>query len=246
MLALGRQPMPSSILLNGTIYRHQKTVKHDFWAATGFYDNSQGQRIVVKLARTNDFWAIPMRWSGRFLCGREVRFYRALSDLPNIPHLLGTIGQTGFVHEFVAGTPLARNVAIPNGFFAELQQLMENLHRRGIAYVDINKQPNLLIGDNGRPYLIDFQISWNIRDLGDNFLNRWWLKRLQRADRYHLLKHKRRSRPNEMTREELQIVSRPSPIIRLHRFITKPYFRLRRMTIKRLRHSGRMPMETIA
>ena len=244
MLALGRRPMPKSILLGGIIYGHQETVKHDFWAATAFYQDENGSRVVLKLARTTDFFSLPMAWCGRFLCQREARFYRKLADSPNVPRLLGTVGRTGLVHEFVPGQSLANAGRIPDGFFAALQRLMSDIHRRGMAYVDTNKSYNIIVGDDGRPYLIDFQISWNLADLGNSFLNRWWLSRLQRADRYHLLKHKRRLRPDEITRDEMEVVTRPTALIRLHRFLTKPYFRLRRSMFRRLRQAGYLMPET--
>src|SRR6185295_15141631 len=97
---------------------------------------------------------------------------------------------------------LSKQHPVPDGFFAQLQALILELHRRGIAYVDTNKPENILLGDDGRPHLIDFQISWDLHDFGNWWLNRWWLHRLQREDFYHILKHKLRLRPDEMTPEE--------------------------------------------
>src|SRR5439155_21876200 len=153
---------------------------------------------------------------------------------------LGRAGATGFLHEFVPGRALSRNRPVPDGFFDQLLELIAELHRRDIAYVDANKPENILLGDDGRPHLIDFQISWDLHELGDNFLNRWWLRRLQRADIYHVLKHKKRMRPDELSEGERHIVENRGTFIRVHRFITKPYFKLRRTTFKRLRASGRL------
>src|SRR5258707_12335587 len=100
-----------------------------------------------------------------------MRFYRKLQDLPNIPRLLGTVGDTGFVHEFVAGRPLASERPVPDGFFDRLVDSLAELHRRGIAYVDTNKPENILLGDDGQPHLIDFQISWD---------SPFFLRRMQR------------------------------------------------------------------
>jgi len=246
MLALGKQPLPPTLRLGQSVYRHVRTIKHDFFAATAFYDDAAGNRIVLKLGRTADFSGIPLRWMGRVLCQRELRFYRRLGDLPNIPRLLGRVGETGLVHAYARGKPLGRNVKVPNGFFAALERLLAEVHRRDIAYVDTNKSPNLLIGDDNQPYLIDFQISWDLQDLGDNPLNRWWLRRLQREDRYHILKHKRRLRPDELSAAELAAGKRRSLLIRLHRMVFKPYFLVRRAIMKRLRESGRLLRETTA
>ena len=240
MRALGRHDLPCAITIGGEVYRHIRTIKHDFFAATGFFENAAGECVVAKVGRTAPFAGIAMDWVGRFLCRRELRFYRALADLPNVPRLLGTFGKTGFVHAFVPGQPLQRQLKVPDGFFDRLQSLMAEVHKRRIAYVDANKSPNILVGDDGLPYLIDFQISWDIHVMGDTPVNRWCLARMQREDLYHILKHKRRLRPDELTAEELDATRRPSLLIRAHRFITRPYFRLRRTTFKRLRASGKL------
>lgn len=240
MRALGRRELPDKIDLGGIEYRLLRTVKHDFFAATGFYENSSGQRVVLKISRTQDFAGIPMLWSGKLLSGRELRFYRKLDDLPNVPRLLGTVGETGFVHEYVPGRPLSRDKPVPDGFFRQLQDLLDELHRRGMAYVDTNKCQNILLGDDGRPHLIDFQISWDLQELGNSWLNRLWVSHLQRSDLYHVLKHKRRMRPDELTPLEREQSQRQSLLLRLHRFVFKPYFRFRRRTFQRLRETGRL------
>jgi RIO-like serine/threonine protein kinase len=242
MRAIGRRELPATIAVGGDNYVHEQTVKHDFWAVTGFYrrPDAQGKRIVLKMSRMDDFAGFPLEWVGRWLCRREMRFYTKLDDLPNVPPLLGTVGPTGFVHDFVEGKPLSADRPVPDGFFDQLVALLNELHRRQIAYVDTNKPENILLGDDGQPHLIDFQISYDVHELGNTWLNRRLLRLLQQEDLYHILKHKKRLRPDEMTPEELACAERKSWPIRLHRFITKPYFLLRRRTFKRLRDTGQL------
>jgi RIO-like serine/threonine protein kinase len=240
MRALGKAGLPDTLTVNGVTFRHRATLKHDFFAATGFYEDADGRRVVLKVGRVVEFAGVPLLWVGRWLCRREVRFYSRLSDLPNVPAVLGTWGPTGFVHDYVPGRPLHPSRPVPDGFFDQLVELLKELHRRGVAYVDTNKPENILLGDDGRPHLIDFQISWDLIELGDTRLNRWWLARLQREDIDHILKHKKRLRPDEMTEQEREQVGRRSALIRLHRFVFKPYFRFRRRTFSRLRETGRL------
>lgn len=240
MRALGRRDLPPSITVNGCTYLHERTIKHDFWAVTGFYQSAEKQRVVLKMSRTEDFAGVPLSWVGRWLCNREMRFYSKLGDLPNVPALLGRVGTTGFVHGFVEGMPLSKDRPIPDTFFKDLNDLLDELHRRDVAYVDTNKPENILLGSDGKPHLIDFQISYDMHELGNWWLNRRLLAQLQREDAYHILKHKRKLRPDQITPEELAIADHVSWFIRLHRFITRPYFRLRRRTFKRLRETGRL------
>src|SRR6188768_3291637 len=113
MRALGKSDLPQTLLIDGVPWRHVRTHKHDFWAATGFYENDRGERAVLKMGRTEPFMGFPLEWTGKFLCKREVRFYRRLADLPNVPKVLGTVGTTGFIHEFAKGEPLSRERPVP-------------------------------------------------------------------------------------------------------------------------------------
>jgi serine/threonine protein kinase len=169
-----------------------------------------------------------------------MRFYRALSDLPNVPPLIGKVGETGFAHAFAPGTPLSKDRPIPDSFFNELHQLMEELHRRNIAYVDTNKPQNILHGEDDHPHLIDFQISYDLVDLWNTPINRWILRRMQREDFYHLLKHKKSLRPDLMSPEEIAQSEKRSWIIKVHRAIATPFRKIRRRTLKRLRDSGQL------
>ena len=94
--------------------------------------------------------------------------------------------------------------------------------------------------DDDRPHLIDFQISHDLHELGDTFLNRWLLQRLQSEDFYHLLKHKKNLRPDLMSEQELEDSQRRSWFIRIHRAIATPIRKVRRRTLKRLRDSGKL------
>jgi hypothetical protein len=150
--------------------------------------------------------------------------------------LLGALGETGFMHAFVPGHPLGRRESVGDAFFDELFALVRALHARHIAYVDLNKRQNILVGDDGRPYLIDFQISLLLPPAGWQRwrLARWLLARFQQADCYHCLKHKRRLRPDQLTADEQRAVARLSPWIRLHRWIARPLTRFRRRTLRHL------------
>ena len=240
MRALGRAGLPRTFNLGGRSYTLRRTMKHDFFAATALYGDDSGHLVVLKIGRTTDFAGVPLLSVGRWLCRREMHFYEKLADLPNVPRVLGTVGPTGFVHEYVLGRPLEKDRPVPEGFFDDLLRLLAELHRRGIVYVDTNKPQNILVGDDGRPHLIDFQISYDVERAARWIPRRWLLRRLRQEDVYHVLKHKRRIRPDEMTREERELSTRQSALIRLHRFITRPYFLLRRRTFKRLRETGQL------
>ncbi|MCG3127157.1 MAG: hypothetical protein CHACPFDD_02015 [Phycisphaerae bacterium] len=234
--------MPQTVDCGGCRYELIETFKHDFFAATGAYRSESGQLAVLKIGRESSLLAIPMAWIGRWLARREFRMYQLVSDLSGVPALVGMVGRNGLMHAFVPGRALGRDDQVDDQFFARLAELLTALHARGIAYVDLNKRQNILLGDDGRPYLIDFQIALYLppRGLGRFWPARWLLSRFQAADWYHYAKHKRRLRPDLLTPEERTRVERLSVWIRLHRLWARPATQVRRWILRRLRRRETM------
>ncbi|MFO0837211.1 MAG: hypothetical protein U1D55_01700 [Phycisphaerae bacterium] len=238
LYALPEGRLPESVECRGERFTLVETFKHDFFAATGLYRGPRGL-AVLKLGRASDLVSIPTAWIGEFLTRREVRIYSRLQDQSGVPELIGKVGRNGFLHAFVPGHPLGRDERVSDTFFDELFALLRALHERDIAYVDLNKRQNVLMGDDGRPYLIDFQISLDLSGGGWRRWPpmRWLLARFQQADWYHALKHKRRLRPDLLTPDERLRVERLSIWIRLHRAVARPLTNLRRRALRRLHRS---------
>ena len=194
---------------------------------------------MLKMGRINDILSVPAAWIGSFLTGREVHMYEQVQDLAGVPRLIGRVGQTGFLHAYVPGRPLGREDEVSDTFFDELQQMLATIHGRDMAYVDLNKRQNVLLGEDGKPYLIDFQISLHLPQRGWTGLAplRWLLRRFQAADNYHVLKHKRRLRRDLLSETEAASVERLSIWIRLHRLIARPLTNLRRRVLRRMARS---------
>ncbi len=233
--ALGRKTLPDTVTLADGSYQLVRLFKHDFFAITALYSRDSN-KAVLKVGRMADFLGLPCGWIGRLLAGHEAAAYRRLADLEAVPRFLGRWGKHGFAHAYVEGHPLRKGERVPEGFFRCLREALDEIHRRGMAYVDLEKPQNVIVGDDGRPYLIDFQIAWHWpREYGGNLWPaRWLLRRLQGADRYHLLKLQRRTRPDQLTPQQLAASYRKPWYIRLHRWVTQPAMRLRRRTLERL------------
>jgi hypothetical protein len=226
----GAMPRPS-FTLGGRTYRLEKTLKQDFFAATGRYVGAGGERVVLKHYHTEPWLGCPLAWAGRLMADREIRHYRLLQDTGGVPRLLGRVGRTALVHVWVEGCDLLdRREPVPDDFFDRLEALVAAMHRRYMAYVDMNKPDNVLAADDGRPVLIDFQISWAPR-LGRGplrGLKRRLLALLQEADRYHVRKLKRRFRPDLMSEAERAAAREPPWFLRMHRLVGAPLRDLRR------------------
>ena len=239
--ALGRDEPPESVQLVGESYRRLTIVKHDSWAATAIYASASRQ-AVCKFNRRQPIFLLPMRWLGRLLAARERGFMERLAGIEGIPVSLGPVCvadhslEHAVSHEFIAGHPLAEGERVADDFFPRLSDVLAEVHRRGVAHVDLHKRENILVDDAGAPHLIDFQISFAIPTR-----SRWaaailggTLRMLQRCDEYHLLKHRIRHRPDQLSLTAADIQRVRPWWIRAHRSIAVPFRCVRRWLLTQL------------
>ena len=239
--ALGASNPPLNITINGQVYDRETIIKHDSWAATALYRGPAG-RTVCKFNRQQSVLGLPMRWLGRLLAKREKKFLRRLAGVPNVPQLTGDIyvGERRLTHavnhDYVPGHTLRPCEKVGITFFEEMRELVAKVHRCDVAHVDLHKRENILVGNDGKPYLLDFQISFA--------LPKWWpgnsspvralLRTLQQIDIYHLHKHIARSYPDYHGRTVEEEVANAPRWIRLHRRFGVPLRSLRRDLLVKL------------
>ena len=249
MFAFSRPP-PEQIQIAGRAYRLVRVFKHDFWAATCLYETSgeaEFPRLVVKRGRMQPFCGLPLGWYGRWLAAHEEGIYRLLEGVEGVPRWVGRLGEAGFAIEFIEAKPLDHLDKPPDGFFDRLREVFYEIHGRGVAYCDANKRSNILVTDDGRPFLVDFQIS--IRERSDW---PWPLRQIVRRvvaylagkDLYHIYKHKRRLAPQELRPDEAALSVKRSGLHWLHRKLTKPYRSLRRKFLQKLFAKGALRSPT--
>ena len=230
-------------MVRGATYRRVEILKHDSWAATAIYRNEANERIVCKFGRSAPIVGIPMAWVGRVLALREARFLRRLADLETIPNDLGQVSIDGrhlpnaLARCYIDGEPLRVKQKIDPRIFEELHGLLQALHKRNIAYVDLHKLENIIIGHGDRPHLIDFQVCFGLSERwpGNGRLARYCLARLQELDMYHFNKHLWRCLPETLTAEEIRQKSRIPLLIRIHRLFAVPLRTARRRLLVLIR-----------
>lgn len=125
-------------------------------------------------------------WIARRLLARERRALRALAGLAGIPRERDGGTAKVLVREWVAGVPLSRAGSLPVDFFENLDALVAAIHARGVCHNDLHKEANVLLGDDGFPWLIDFQLASVHARGGRSFETR------RREDLRHVEKHRRR------------------------------------------------------
>ncbi len=254
--ALGKQSPPEQIEIDGKIYELQEVFKHDSWAATAMY-HGQNQDIVCKFNRTQSIFGVPVGWLGRLLANREAFAMQRMKDVSGIPNDLGPVFVAGkhfrsaVAHPFIPGHPLGSNEQVDDNFFPELLNHLKEVHNQKMAYVDLHKRENILVGKDGKPYLIDFQICYRSAAMHKFTLptTKLILKLLQNSDLYHFTKHVKRLRPDQIEQLGLTKHAERPWWIRAHRTVAVPFRTARRkfLTLIGVRgKSGRSATETFA
>lgn len=247
--ALGRDEPPDAIEVAGRSWRRDCVLKHDSWAATALY-RADGEALICKFNRVQPVGIVPMRWLGRLLARREAGFFDRLKDLALVPDGLGQVTAGGRILDnaaarvFVEGEAFRDREQIAPAFLDELRALIEAMHARGMAYVDLHKRENVIVGRDGRPHLIDFQVSFGLGAHwpGNGRIARALLALLQEMDLYHWRKHYARLFPERLTPEQRAAYERPPAFIRAHRRVAVPLRTLRRALLSRLRIRDRSGM----
>jgi len=154
---------------------------------------ADGLRLIRRVASGG---ALPLsRRIARALLRREERALAALSGLDDVPKLAcaadlpplaGCEGEGVLVRSYVDGAPLHRCERLPLDFFERLEELVRELHARGVAHNDLHKEQNIVVGLDGRPALIDFQLA-SLHALGSRTL-----AARGGDDLRHVAKHRRR------------------------------------------------------
>ncbi|WP_237225690.1 hypothetical protein [Rubinisphaera sp. JC750] len=253
--ALGNQSPPAEIVIDAETFTLQDVFKHDSWAATAVYEGPRFS-VVCKMNRKQPILGIPTRWLGRFLAQRETFAYAKLDKTPGIIPGCGRIYVDGkywsnaTAHVFVPGHPLGSSEQVDDNFFPSLLATLQEVHRRGFAYVDLHKRENILVGEEGEPYLIDFQISyygarrdllWPVRQVV--------LRVLQKSDLYHISKHVKRLRPDQLESLGLEAINNKPWWIKAHRVVAVPFRQTRRWFLTKIGvrgKSGRSATEAFA
>jgi predicted Ser/Thr protein kinase len=151
-----------------------------------FLVSHEGGEWVLKDYAPRSWWI--RNTVGRVVTTLESRAWRALAGHPNVPRFVARVDAFALLVEYRPGRPVSGRRAVPAGFLAELEQAIDELHRRGVVHLDLSHRSNVLVDDVGHPVLIDFGSALWLRP--GSRLARCLLPWLTRADRRALAKWK--------------------------------------------------------
>lgn len=115
----------------------------------------RGRRGVLKDYRGS---AWLLRKVGPWLIAREERVYRLLAGTVGVPALLRRVDRQALLVEHIAGRSCAdyADGELPAVFFERLLGVVQGIHARGVVHCDIKNRSNVVVAEDGQPYIVDF------------------------------------------------------------------------------------------
>lgn len=150
--------------------RVRRVLKSDAFGLVELLEGEHGL-VVRRVARGSRIPGTGVL--ARLLLRRERRALEALEGMSHVPRpvqdaeLAGSASTDGrrpgpgqvLLRSWQAGEPLHRAERLPLDFFDLLDGLVAEMHRRGVCHNDLHKEQNVVVGTDGRPALIDFQLA---------------------------------------------------------------------------------------
>ncbi len=207
-----------------------RALKRDIVSEVWVLEGPEGKAILKRSNLGPGRW-LTLGLLPRLLASREQRILRVLEGVSGVPRVLASVDGRTFIRGHVDGVRLRDVETVPAGYFPALVASLEEIHRRGVACIDLSKRENLLVTTDGLPALIDFQASAYLRPGGlGAFLFGWFLRMLQRGDIHHVYKHHRRHFPSNPIPEPTAALTRGTLWARLHgTFLRRPYVAVKRL-----------------
>ena len=112
--------------------------------------------LTVKDFSGSPFWI--RRVFGVFSTRTEYTAKKALALATGDHGVLQRLSPWSIAFDYVRGDTLnkvPRNV--PADYFIKMEQIVSKLHECGFVHLDLRNLGNMILGDDGEPYIIDFQ-----------------------------------------------------------------------------------------
>lgn len=169
-----------------------------------------GRKLVVKDFKHSDFLFRVV--VGPILIRREFGALRNLIGVRGVPQLAGKVDRYALAMEHISGASLdgVEPGTLNAEFYVHLREVIDDMHSRGVAHCDLRSRGNVMLGDDGRPYIVDFA-ACVFRGRGINLFFRWLFSQFVLADRNAVLLVKQRLSPELLTDEDIADLAKPLP-----------------------------------
>ncbi|ERJ20541.1 putative serine-threonine protein kinase [Salinisphaera shabanensis E1L3A] len=160
-------------------------------------------------------------WFGRIiapvLIWREASALRRLDGIVGVPQLYRQLDARGVLIEYLPATPWPQ--AKPaEAAYHKLDELVDQMHARGVAHCDLRAPSNMLVDEDGQPYIVDF-VARVCRGRGWNLPWNWLFRQFVGADESALAKLRVRFAPRLATADDRARLDERGPVERIARAI---------------------------
>lgn len=179
-----------------------RTIREGYrWKPDIFVLKKDDRYIVVKDYAGKAF--VFRFFVGVFSNWREGLIYRKLAGLRGIPGYIGLIDRYAIAVSYISGRNAAelKSGELTPLFFSNLRDLVDAVHGRGVVLCDLRNIKNVIVGDDGEPYLIDFATAFQ-KGGRLNVLKNGLYRLFYQDDLLGIAKLKRSRAPHLLTREE--------------------------------------------
>ncbi|MEL0623640.1 RIO1 family regulatory kinase/ATPase [Marinomonas arenicola] len=105
-------------------------------------------------------WIVRKTFARLFI-NQEYKALARLQGMNGVSDEFHRLSSIGIAYAFIEGVPLRtlskQGETVPKSFFNQLEHMVSEMHRRGLVHLDLRNLGNVILGEDGKPYFIDFQ-----------------------------------------------------------------------------------------
>ena len=171
--------------IEDSLSNNTNTLAEGYQGKTLLY-SKDGQNIVIKIPHGRGL----IKYLHTRMVRHEARVYQQLQQLKGIPAYYGLIDNQYLALEFINGDPIRNKRPVDDEtYFKLLFELIEQMHKKGVAHMDLKKKDNLLVTHHDEPCALDFGAAI-IRKEGFHPINHFLYQLAVRFDYNAWIKHK--------------------------------------------------------
>ena len=173
----------------------------------------QGKTLIYKDSSQSLVIKVPhgrgvIRYIHRLMLQHEYHVYQKLVGLDGIPECYGMVNDSYLVLEYISGQPIrSKRPEHHAEYFSQLLSIINAMHEKNVAHMDLKKKDNLLVTEKDQPCVIDFGAAV-IRKKGFHPFNHFRHSLGIRFDYNAWIKHKYHDNMHKLSKEDIQYYQR--------------------------------------
>lgn len=162
-----------------------------------------GLKLVIKSAMGRG----PVRRARQATLEREYAAYKRLEGVMGVPACYGLLSHRYLLMEFIDGIAYRHATwQDRDQWFAGLLEVIRAFHARGVSHGDLKSKTNMIVGNDQKPYVIDFGTTF-VRKDGFHPVNNHLFEYGKRLDINAWVKHKYHGRYKNASEEDRKLLN---------------------------------------